>query len=647
MAKKNIYMVQVDHLYGNKEKSIYLPYAAGLLAAFAWSDETVQSEYSLLGFKFWREDIQRAVESLDTPYLVGFSCYIWNTEYNKAFAERLKETNPNCLVVFGGHNIPHNTDLLDQCPYIDILIHGEGEEAFKSLLINLAVGKDLSDIDNISFRDHSNTPHKTKTSPVADIDLPSPYLEGLFEPLFEKGHFNFCAVIETNRGCPNHCTYCDWGRLGAKFKMFPTDKVLKEIDWMAEHKIEYFWCADSSFGLFERDRLFIDRLIENKIATGYPKAFKANYAEHREIEVYDICRKLNEVNMNKGATLSFQSLDPTVLKNINRKNITMERFAEMMALYNEAGIATYAELILGLPGETHESFCRGIETLLEAGQHNALNLHALVLLPNSRMAEPAYIEKFGIKTVRAEFYQFHCEKVENDITEYYDLVIATDAMDFSMWVRSTLFFIYIQTFHQLGLLQYFAIYLYHEHQIKYEDFYNSLLRWSETHEDTLCGKVYAAFHKKLSGFADGTGSRSYTNELYGNIVWPLEEGAFLDILPNVDDFYEEIKDYLGKYGIDEDVFANLLRYQTGMMKYPGKPYADIVLDYDLHNYFEQIYVHAYKPPEKKRNIVHAKETNPVEDWKEYAITSVWYGRNDRRSIFSDVSVEYPNDRGAG
>jgi len=638
--KKNLYMVQVDHLYGNEEKSIYLPYTAGLLAAYALSDPDVARHYELKGFVFWRQPIEEAAASMDAPFLVGFSCYIWNTEYNKALAKKIKEIYRECVTVFGGHNVPNNTLMLEQCGYIDVLVHGEGEDAFKALLSAFASNGDLAGIHNISYRNDSGEIVKTCVSPVEDIDLPSPYLEGLFEPLFSQGDFNFCAVIETNRGCPNHCTYCDWGRLGQKFKIFPLDKVLKEIDWMAEHKIEYFWCADSSFGLFKRDMIIIDRLIERKLETGYPKTFKANYAERREVEVYEMCKKLNAVGMNKGATLSFQSLDPTVLKNINRQNITMERFAEMMALYNDAQIATYAELILGLPGETYESFRNGIETLLEAGQHNALNLHALVLLPNSQMADPAYRKKHGIQTVKTEFLQFHCEKAQDDIPEYYDLVVSTASMDSSMWVQSMMFFIFLQNFHQLGLLQFFAIYLYYETNLKYCEFYDKLLEWSKTNEHTLCGEIYASFNSKLSGVSVGKGSRSYINPIYGNTVWPLEEAVFLEILPNIERFYQEIEDFLHLFEIEQSVYSSLLAYQKGMLKQPNQRRAEIVLAYDLHHYFKRIYVHSYAKLEQKKNIIHAADKKYAKTWKDYAVGNVWYGRNDSRTLFSDIAVEY-------
>ncbi len=640
MNKKNIYMVQVDHLYGNDEKSIYLPYAVGLIAAYAFDDETIKANYALKDFIYWRQNINDAVAVLDSPFIVGFSCYVWNTEYNKVFAKRLKEVHPGCTVVFGGHNVPYNTAMLEQFDFIDILIHGEGEVPFKALLAAMACGSELSDIPNISFRNRENNIIKTPSAPPPNLNLPSPYLEGYFDSIVGNGDFSFCAVLETTRGCPHHCSYCDWGSLGSKIRQFPLDKIKKEIEWMAENKIEYFWFADSSFGILERDNIIVDWLIALKLKTGYPKVFKVNYAENREREVYEICRKLNEVDMNKGATLSLQSLNPTVLKNINRRNISMELFAEMMALYNKANIAMYAELILGLPGETYESFCKGISTLLEAGQHNALNLHALVLLPNSHMANPDYIKKFGIKTVKTEFFQFHCEKAENDIPEYYDLVVATDTMDTAMWVRSNIFFIYIQTFHQLGLLHFFAVYLFYEMGINYDDFYSRLIGWSAVNKETLCGTIYTEFSRKLSGIPKGNGSRSYMNSIFGNIVWPLEEGAFLEILPQSDLFYKEIADFLSSFHIESSVYRNLMAYQTGMMKRPGKSKFSLPLEYDFHNYFGRIYVHAYSALEPVKNLLHLNDERCANTWKDYATENVWYGRNDSRTLFRDITIEY-------
>ena len=101
--------------------------------------------------------------------------------------------------------------------------------------------------------------------------------------------------------------------------------------------------------------------------------------------MFQICNTLNSVGMDRGATISYQTLSPAALKNIGRENLTLDHFSELLHKYNEAGVATYSELILGFPGETYESFCRGICTLLEQGQHSSLFVYLCELLPNAVM----------------------------------------------------------------------------------------------------------------------------------------------------------------------------------------------------------------------------------------------------------------------
>jgi len=77
-----------------------------------------------------------------------------------------------------------------------------------------------------------------------------------------------------------------------------------------------------------------------------------------------------------------------------------------------------------------------------------------------------------------------------------------------------------------------------------------------------------------------------------------------------------------------------------MLKQPNQRRAEIVLAYDLHHYFKRIYVHSYTKLEQKKNIIHAADKKYAKTWKDYAVGNVWYGRNDSRTLFSDIAVEY-------
>lgn len=62
-------------------------------------------------------------------------------------------------------------------------------------------------------------------------------------------------------------------------------------------------------------------------------------------------------------------------------------------------ISTYTKLILGLPGETLDSFCRGLCELLEMGQHSSASVYHCELLPNARMNTPEYKKEYGVSGV--------------------------------------------------------------------------------------------------------------------------------------------------------------------------------------------------------------------------------------------------------
>ena len=68
-------------------------------------------------------------------------------------------------------------------------------------------------------------------------------------------------------------------------------------------------------------------------------------------------------------------------------------------MYTNRGIMAYSELILGLPGETYESFSEGIETLFECGQHKSVIVYPCELLPNSQLGSKDAVEKYKIEKI--------------------------------------------------------------------------------------------------------------------------------------------------------------------------------------------------------------------------------------------------------
>ena len=631
--KKNVYLVQVNVAYS--DYLAYLPYAAGCIAAYVFADETINEIYALGDILYLRKPVTEAIEEIRDPAVVGFSCYIWNMEYNKTLARMIKERYPDCLIVFGGHNIPFNTELLETEPYIDVLMHGEGEFCFKEFLLAADRG-DISSVNDISYRERDRfvtTPKRDKCFPLDE--LPSPYTTGVFDQMLaEYPKIAFQGILETSRGCPYSCAFCDWC-FSKKIRCFPMEKVKAEIDWMSEHKITYCYCADSNFGIAARDLEIAKYVVERSKETGYPQIFKPTYAKNSDDRVFEIGKILNLNGVDKGVTISWQSMSPTVLKNIGRHNLSLDYYSKLTARYAEEGIPTYTELILGLPGETYESFCRGICALLEAGQHNSMNVYTCQVYCNAPMAQPAMRDAFGIRWERVPMHGAHYPVNFNGILEYQDIVVETKDMPKSDWVRANLFSSALQSFHHLGLLRCVSLYARHELGISYYDFYNRLLDYIFSDENLYICSLFRMIEKKVSDTEHSDGC--YQNDLFSKVGWYYEEGIFLDLVYHFDLFKEEIEGFVNSLGIPEEIRRELFAYQFSIIRLPGQDTVIIKNAYDFYTYFENIYEGCYSPLEKKETVLTIVTEKKIDRWDVYAKEIIWYGKRRSATLLTNQS----------
>ena len=635
--KKNVYMAQINYLHG---KSTFLPYAVGTLIANAKSLDEISDFYDFKEPLFIREDTEKCLSKITEPFLVGFSNYIWNHEFNKVLAKKVKEKYPDCIIVFGGHHISPDLSLMENEDYIDIMIFGEGEETFADLLLALKNGAPLDGVSNIAFR-KSGKAVFTFSKKSERIDYPSPYLTGVFDSILKNyPNIAFHAVIETNRGCPYNCAYCDWGNLHCGIRFFPEEKIMQELQWLSDHKISGFGGADANFGMFERDEKFVDEMVRLHNEEGVLSGFQVSSAKNSNDRVFRISKKLNDCGMDKGATLSFQSLNTTVLENINRKNISIDSFTALLSKYNEAGIATYSELILGLPGETYDSFVDGIDILLNSGQHNSIYIHDCEWLPCSAMGNAEYTKKHGIKFVLVPLNQPHTViNKDEEITEYSRLIVQTNTMSCADWVKMNIFSATIQAFHHEGLLMMFALYLHDKKGLKYSEFYKSFIAFMAGNPDTVCGKIYSKLTERFEKVAKGEAGLVWEDRRFGDVGWPSEEFAFLNAAYESERFYSEIKGFLKPFFDGDDVFEDLFIYQKSTVKLPFADKIDFECGYDFKRYFSGLLCGENAKLEKIRCRNTVNQPVRCGSWQDYARFIVWYGRKDSRNIYLDeISV---------
>ena len=641
MSTKNLYFIQPSFFYGD---SLYIPYASGALAAHAFSDDEIKKSYKLKKIIYMREKIAAAAASFEMPFAAAFSCYTWNFEYNKAFAKELRALFPDCVIIFGGHSIPGGTAAFHDLPFADYLIYGEGEESFNSLLLALDGHAELAEVPGLSYRLPSGQFAANEARLSFRTDFPSPYLEGIFDDMIRNSPYKFSAILETNRGCPYGCAFCDWGRLKSRIRQFPLERTFAEIEWMARNKIEYCYCADSNFGLYKRDTDIINKAVETKSRAGYPQKFRVNYAKNSNDVIFEINKKLHESDMNKGVTLSFQSLTPAVLENIGRKNISIEKFSELIIRYSDAGIPTYSELIFGMPGETYETFLQNVDLLFEAGQHDAMFVYNCELLVNSEMGSPEFIERHKIKTVSVPFSLDHSEPVSMEAPELSHIIVGTDTMSREQWIKTRAYSLCVQAFHCLGITQCFAIFLFFENNLKYSDFYSELISFFESDDSTVCGAALKKLRLKLEKFVRGGTTWTHHDSRFGNIEWPLEEYLFLELAHEIKSVYGELRGFMETFGIDEFLLRQLFTYQEKILKLPQKSDGGFQLEYDFPSYFEGARRGRREPLAKAPRTVFLERGGGFETFTDYARETVWFGRRNGKMIYGDKAAMRGGER---
>jgi hypothetical protein len=301
---------------------------------------------------------------------------------------------------------------------------------------------------------------------------------GLFDDLI-KQHPDalWAATLETNRGCPYACTFCDWGGITySKVKKFNLDRVAAELDWMAANNVAYIMTADANFGMFKDRDLQIAKLIRAAAdrTTAKIESMNVNFAKNSSEVVFELGRVLGSL-LRGGITFSLQSMNQQTLEDIHRTNMEINKISSMLKLGEKYGILTYSEMIIGLPNETEETWKHGITELLEMGQHQNIDIWFAQLLLNSELAQDDSRRKYQITSVMARDYITLGNSDEaDDCVEYIEIINGTNTMTTSELVDAYLYSWMVVHFHITGYSQIIARYCRSIRQVSYRKFYDRL-----------------------------------------------------------------------------------------------------------------------------------------------------------------------------
>lgn len=205
----------------------------------------------------WK-DLNEKVNSFG-PDLIAMSCtestFVLGVEVIQHIEHRDPRTMP---VILGGSFGTFAPKRALDFPEIDIVCVGEGEFPLIELCRRLEKGRSYKDVFGLVMRDGKGGYIWNPPPPAVDLnDNPTDFDLGLFDdgrlqrPM--DGKYYRMAPVETMRGCPYSCAFCNSRKTGTRKKSM--EKVREELlCYRDRYGIEYnFFWADTFLAMSKRE----------------------------------------------------------------------------------------------------------------------------------------------------------------------------------------------------------------------------------------------------------------------------------------------------------------------------------------------------------------------------------------------------------
>ena len=411
--------------------------------------------------------------------VVMFGNYMWNEKLNLYYASLAKKINPNVLVVLGGPNVSmveaSRAEFLRANRDIDLMVLGDGEipsveilETFSRSNLDIDAVKNAK-LDNCLAYDHVDDTLLVGEPVDARLgvtrssldDIPSPYLSGTMDVLLEDGCI---PLLESNRGCPYRCTYCQQGTsYFSKVRFFSGDRIGKELEYIAKKKqelglsINIVEFADPNFGQYKQDLEVFNGIKRVQDEFGFPEQVWCSTGKSQANRIIEHAKLLKPGSIMIRAAM--QSMNQDTLLTVERKNLATEVFEN----FSRDGVETYSDIMLALPMETFETYRNGILKLIDSNI-DEFSMPQTLLLKGTPMEAQEYVEKFGIETkprVIPECSGFYGPE-RQFVYEVENMVMTTSTLDFEGYLMCRQFALLVMIFHNTRLLK--SIYKYMDYK---------------------------------------------------------------------------------------------------------------------------------------------------------------------------------------
>jgi len=281
------------------------------------------------------------------PKIIGLGVYIWNVAEATEVVAAIKRVRPEVIIILGGPEVSYETESQSIVQLADYVITGEADLKFAEVCREL-------------LHDRAGT----ECAPRPKI-IPAPLpefsqLKLPYEFYDERDIAHRIIYVEASRGCPFTCEFC-LSSLDVPVRAVPIEQFLGEMQKLLDRGVRQFKFVDRTFNLnIATSRAILEFFLERH----HPGNFY-----HFEMIPDRLPDALREIIARFPAgSLQFevgiQTFNPQVGQLISRKQ-NYDRLAENLRfLRNETSVHVHADLIVGLPGESVESFAAGFDQLV-------------------------------------------------------------------------------------------------------------------------------------------------------------------------------------------------------------------------------------------------------------------------------------------
>ncbi|MFA6433251.1 MAG: radical SAM protein [Elusimicrobiales bacterium] len=291
------------------------------------------------------------------PHYAGLSFTTILAEESFRLARLVKNADGGVLLIAGGvHPTSMPLDVLESSVF-DLVCQGEGDES----VVEIVRGTPLEEIPGIAFKRGGKCHVAPRRQLIRDLDsLAYPAWE-----LFDLSRYhttelltkaNPAGWIETSRGCPYGCVYCNKNVFGKSFRKKSAARVVAEMSRMLDLGFKEIHIADDCFTVdLDRAKEICREILR--------KNLRFPWATVTGIRADRVDQELLTLMKQAGCYRVFYGIETgsaEILKLIN-KGETLGEIRQAVTMAKKAGLEVYGFFMLALPGDTEKTMQETIE----------------------------------------------------------------------------------------------------------------------------------------------------------------------------------------------------------------------------------------------------------------------------------------------